>query len=367
MRQSKHGFPNLSHKLVVGLGLILLSSCGLIPTRSPTPLPGIPTPPPFNVAGERQLTDDEFLYQNPVWSPDGKTIAVQRNTATYFGIITGPYDIDWEIVLVQVESSDLSVIETGDDSINIGPTWSPDGTQLAFTTREFSSISNGDHVDYLTIYSLSDGSWIHYECITCSDLFWLKDGTILLTFVVEMLSENERQFSWGRIDPDTGEMVSQTPIAGTQDVFIITASGDRVLSATALIPAPDENVFLVGVGAECTGIWRYTLGSEGPEPFIDSSEFYECDPAWSWNSMKIAYTLKNPFALDPTYLVISDADGSNSTNFIEPQTAYYQIRDPAWSHDGSNLAFVYGIVSSEYTELSDSNLFIVDVPPDLQP
>jgi len=373
MENLKDTIPSLLHcpafDFLLSLAIVFLAiststACQITTPQTPTPLPPLPTPPPFNVPGERQLTDDPYLYESPVWSPDGEIIAIERNTDTE--LITGPYDQDWAIVLINVISGKMDVIDLGDGSINVDPTWSPDGSQLAFFSRN----SEGDlktSTNKLTILTLADYTWQQFECKTCSDPFWLKDGSILVTLVLGPLTEDRVQIGIGWIDPITGEVISKTQIKGMQDVFALSPSGNEILMVGPYASSPSGRVLLMGAESECSGIWRYDLDSEGPIPFIDSTNLHECNPSWSWDGSKLAYTVKNPFSLDPTYLTIADADGSNPQRIIEPMAAYYQIRDSAWSPDGTKIALVYGLVGSGYTQLHDSNLFIIDVPEHLQP
>lgn len=70
--------------------------------------------------GERQLTDDEFQYRIPRWSPNGKQIAFYSNRSGHFQI--------WSI---NVDGSGLRQLsDDGSDGV-LRAVWSPDGNHLA--------------------------------------------------------------------------------------------------------------------------------------------------------------------------------------------------------------------------------------------
>jgi len=375
MENLKDTIPSLLHcpafDFLLSLAIVFLAistaACCILAAQTPTPIPPLPTPPPFNMPGERQLTDDPYFYESPVWSPGGEIIAVKRNIDSEF--ISVPYDRGWEIVLIDVATAKIRRINLGDGSINIDPTWSPDGKQLAFMSRKYED--NGSDtkkpIDQLTIYTVADNTWHQFNCKTCSWPYWLGNGTILVTINLSSGPSSAAEYGLVWIDPTSGDELAQDPIVGIIGGRATSLDGEEV-SLGRYFFSPDGNTLLMEATYSCSGIWKYDIGTEvGPAPYIDSPDIYECDPAWSWDGTKLAYTVKNPFSLDPTYLTIANADGSNPENLIEPQAAYYHIRDLAWSPDSTQIAFVYGIISLTYSQPSFSDLFIVDVPEHLQP
>ncbi len=74
-----------------------------------------------------------YFFDRPAWSPDGTQIAF--STAARF--FTSSNDRRWDLRLyvVNVDGSGLTRISRGRHQ-DSGPSWSPDGNRIAFTTRE---------------------------------------------------------------------------------------------------------------------------------------------------------------------------------------------------------------------------------------
>jgi Tol biopolymer transport system component len=301
--------------------------------------------PKLEIAGVRQLTDDVYYYQSPVWSPDSSTIAVMRNRENQPP--GGPDPNAWEIVLIDSETGKISEIidPNGQDRVKLYPSWSAETGQLLYITQVPSPTEDLPWLakNVLSLYSPEDSTIRQFDCPTCEWPAWLSKSTVLVNANLSK-NENER--------PDFGLAI-----------FDITTERLTELIKTDLIGpfavAPDGTEILL-IDDQCSGIWNYTIGAEGITSFIDSSELYECDPNWSWNGQKIVYTEKDPPLGAPTYLMISNADGSNPLRILEPELANYQIRYPAWSPDGTSIVFTYGSEGA-------STVYIMDLPEHLWP
>jgi Tol biopolymer transport system component/tRNA A-37 threonylcarbamoyl transferase component Bud32 len=70
--------------------------------------------------GERKLTDDDFQYRVPRWSPDGKQLAVYSNRSGHFQI--------WSI---NVDGSGMRQVSDEASGSILRAVWSPDGDRLA--------------------------------------------------------------------------------------------------------------------------------------------------------------------------------------------------------------------------------------------
>ena len=134
---------------ICGLSLIILSLMGCqLFSVDPTPTvePEV-IAPALEFAGVHRLTYDEYYYEHPVWSPDGKTIAVSRNTSNLTTMGVDPYE--WEIVLFDLESGEAILVSIGDEFSETSPAFSPDGEQLAFTAYD-------TEINRQILYSIED-------------------------------------------------------------------------------------------------------------------------------------------------------------------------------------------------------------------
>ena len=99
--------------------------------------------------GLRRLTDDRYADLHPSWSPDGKTIAfvTDRGGETDFDLLRFG---NLRIALLHLDSGAIEVLGNMGTGKNINPVWAPDGRSLAFVSDR-SGISN------VFLYDLDDG------------------------------------------------------------------------------------------------------------------------------------------------------------------------------------------------------------------
>src|SRR3989454_3628539 len=104
----------------------------------------------------RRLTNDRYADLHPAWSPDGKTIAftTDRGPATDFSTLRFG---NMRIGLYHIDSGNIEVLNHMDRGKNIDPVWAPDGKSLAFVSDR-TGISNIFLYDFAdgNIYQLSD-------------------------------------------------------------------------------------------------------------------------------------------------------------------------------------------------------------------
>jgi Tol biopolymer transport system component len=127
----------------VGVGPLILRNV-IIYTTEAFGLPEIAIVHPDG-SGRQRLTTDQSAYAAPVISPDGRRIAV-----------ASPGDGTWSIYLMNSDGSG-KVKLVGRSGFDGSPAWSPDGTKLAFRSE-----NDGPFGPFGRIYVISvDGTGLH--------------------------------------------------------------------------------------------------------------------------------------------------------------------------------------------------------------
>src|SRR5438876_175121 len=99
--------------------------------------------------GLRRLTTDKFADLHPAWSPDGTTIAfvTDRGGETDFELLRFG---NLRVALFHLDSGAIELLGNMDTGRNINPVWAPDGRSLAF-------VSDRTGINNVFLYDLADG------------------------------------------------------------------------------------------------------------------------------------------------------------------------------------------------------------------
>src|SRR5437667_7749650 len=99
--------------------------------------------------GLRRLTNDKFADLHPAWSPDGTTIAfvTDRGGETDFELLRFG---NLRVALFHLDSGAIELLGNMDTGRNINPVWAPDGRSLAF-------VSGRTGINNVFLYDFADG------------------------------------------------------------------------------------------------------------------------------------------------------------------------------------------------------------------
>ncbi|TVP59373.1 MAG: S9 family peptidase [Gemmatimonadales bacterium] len=188
----------------------------------------------------RQLTTGEFDHSGPTWSPDGEWIAFTSNrTGTQMGDPDRSDNTD--ILIVPADSGAVRQLTTnpGPDS---GPRWSPDGQWIAYTSSDFEN--NSANQMQVRVIAAQGGEPVTLTTEldrSAGGVQWSHDGEHIYFTATDGLGS--RLY---RAPAQGGELVDVLP----DDEFIyslqsVSEDGSRWLLTGSSLATPSE-VFLSG-------------------------------------------------------------------------------------------------------------------------
>ncbi|NEX18980.1 hypothetical protein G3480_01385 [Thiorhodococcus mannitoliphagus] len=193
----------------------------------------------------RRLTSDPAMETNPLWSPDGTTIA-------YKVAPSGDYNLTIQNFMTFEHGLDEPTIHVwnGPQAVQMNA-WSPDGIQIAYTAEVISGSSGEDRLTYANIVSdlelrdgqaVADPSVIISKGLTIGDrgavfspvdanqvAFWAwgQDHRANL-WLYDQASDRLEQITQGGSDiypqwsPDGKHLVFESSRAGSSDLWLLT-------------------------------------------------------------------------------------------------------------------------------------------------
>ena len=249
--------------------------------------------------------------------------AAQRKLAFVYGGGTGSSDI---AVINEDGTGQQRLTLNGIDDIQ--PTWSPDGSQIAFASNRGGAFN---------IFRMNPNG----------------SGQVPITNSSQSSSLDP---DWS---PDAQKIVFTSNRAGTgrNEIWVMGADGSnpqRLTENKLLVSTPSQTIYSndmepewspdgtkIAFASNREGIANfeiYVMNADGGDPVrITNLAQDDTAPAWSADGTRIAFTSRRDNGYPQVYVMNADGTGqSNLTNTLSSSTA----SSPTWSQDGLSIAYV---------------------------
>ena len=273
-------------------------------------------------SGRTSLTGGVGLGTDPVWSPDGQRVAFATNRDTNG---TGPS----EIYVVDADGTDLHAVTHSAPANHrrFAPSWSPDGSQLAYLE------SNGTTSESADVWVVPTAGATPRRLTTDGGarrgVAWQPGGTLLL------FDDSSPAGGWGlwTADTTTGALlrIADTRPFGNGEAGYWSPDGSRIA-----FPVADGRLEVVAPDGSNARVLAPSGAAGGP--------------TWSPDGRSVAYAatriLPGPYSRfgppTDTDVFVADVQSGRSqrlTGWFDPNVFGPLNDTPSWWPDGSRLFF----------------------------
>jgi Tol biopolymer transport system component len=231
------------------------------------------------------------------------------------------------VFVINADGTQLTPLTNSDRDTDLEPTWSPDGTRIAFKTDVF----NDPSPTRLRILRLANGSidTLPTGSLSPFNLRWSPDGS-RLSFTDFAIDDDVRDHVYV-INADGSGSPRRLATVGNEDAGAWAPDGSR------LVFTGSQNSF--GLGR----LYVTDISGTAPRPITPDSSVIiteQGETEWSPDGTKIAFVGPHPFGQDfGTDIYIVGADGTGLLNLTRTPP-FTSNQRPRWSPDGQRIAFL---------------------------
>lgn len=209
----------------------------------------------------------------------------------------------------------------------------------------YSDLDVGDGVGGQCVATSGSDGGVDGQSTTCTPLIAMHrtdgiyvvkpDGTGFDTRATGMTEENP---VWS---PDGTRILFERTVGGAKDIFSMNADGTGIANLTLGAAGDDYNATWSPDGKYIAFTTERNYTSSGSDVFVMEADGrnpkivdVKADRAsWSADSLKIAY---GSYKVTRFQIYVANRDGTNQTNV---STSNFSDSEPAWSPDGTKIAF----------------------------